>query len=132
MRKHRHHKIQRTLRSKVNHENIEHKVFYALLIIIAIIIGFFVVTTYSSKPANENDIFEKIAMGQGAAFLRDNQIDTIALEQFDQKYYQLKSQNGISSDFYVYFEDQNGNIIDVDGQKCFGYENAKETNPKCR
>lgn len=131
MRKQRHHRAQKSVRRVISHENIEAKVFYGLLGIAVLVIGFLIITM-ADKNISNNDIEQKLVNGDAIGFLQGNQIDSVALQQFDQNYERLKSEQGINGDFYVYFEDVNGNIINVSGKKCFGSQTAEQTDPKCK
>ena len=55
-------------------------------------------------------------VGDDIAFIIDGKVDTDKLKEVaNMDYTQLKSKLGIRSDFCIYFEDKDGNIIDISG-----------------
>ncbi|MEK6967063.1 MAG: hypothetical protein AABX51_00355 [Nanoarchaeota archaeon] len=66
MRKHRHHKAQVNLRKSLNHENIELKIFYGLIMLVLIVIAFFIITTFfqPKKSVSGNAVLQQIAKGE--------------------------------------------------------------------
>ena len=95
----------------------EAKFLIAVLAILIII--FFVSTFYNRYKMNSEaeKIIDSIVVG--------DEVDEQALNNLMSKdYNELKKELGITKDFIVYFEDENSNLIEVNGMHCFGFEEA--------
>ena len=95
----------------------EAKFLIAVLAILIII--FFVSTFYNRYKMNSEaeKIINKIVVG--------DEVDEQALNNLMSKdYNELKKELGITKDFIVYFEDENSNLIEINGMHCFGFEEA--------
>lgn len=71
--------------------------------------------TYESEIISESIIVEEESLATANSFVIGNKVDTQRLLAFSAKPYEdIKSQLGIASEFCIHFEDENGNLIDLD------------------
>jgi len=111
----------------------------ALLVFVSVIVGFFYVVSILSEKDETGTIKrqgEDIPRSLQAnvskfAFIKGNQIDIAKLLEFaDQDYRQLQNSLGISNDFCIFIEDENGNVIPIEdssGKKKAGIGSSKVT-----
>ncbi len=135
MRRIRQHKVQRLLRHSIRRDAMELKLFYALIVAFLLIAGFFIFALLSATSPKQADYDQILAITSaygGAGFVNGNEVDSVALENFDSSYESIKAQNGIKNDFYVYFEDQNGDVVPLDGKTCFGSDQAAQVDSRCK
>ena len=70
------------------------------------------------KDNNAKVITALKSSGTGLSVLKGNVVDSKKISELD--YEQLKKEYDINSDFAIYFEDENHNIVTIEGNTCFG------------
>ena len=92
---------------------------FLIAVLVVLIIIFFASSFYNKYKINSeaDAIINKIVVG--------DEVNEQALNSFMSKdYNELKKELGITKDFIIYFEDEDENLIQVNGMYCFGYEEA--------
>jgi len=92
---------------------------FLIAVLAILIIIFFISSFYNRYKMNSEAqiIINKIVVG--------DEVDEQALNNLMSKdYNELKKELGITKDFIVYFEDENSNLIEINGMHCFGFEEA--------
>ena len=68
----------------------------------------------------------------GVAFIVKDTVDPKLLDNFaSMDYEQVKSHLGMSADFMIHFEDEEGRIVPIGGKLCFGSGDAKINGVAC-
>jgi len=102
-------------------------VIIAIFIFIVVIIGFFYIIDMSSKPNEAEklkdegeavpDILISSETGENQSAVLEKKVDEGKIDELVEKsqtpegYEELKKELGIEGDFYIHFEDDEGNII---------------------
>ncbi len=123
-------KRSKTQTKQVKHRHVKLKIGYGIAITIIIAIVLFSLTQDNQRSDNNSLILSSIS-SESTGFLQGNTINPSALESFDSRYEQIKQTYGISQEFYVVFEDNNGKPMPVDGKICFGSKKAQQIDPRC-
>jgi hypothetical protein len=101
-----------------------------VIFIVGLIIFLYLMMGNNSKGVNERMASDADALPQrliasdqfstsNTTFVIDNKVDIAKLNQtLNKTYEQLKRELGITSDFCIHFEDENGNILDLDEHPC--------------
>ena len=105
-------------------------VMIAIFIFIVVIIGFFYIIDMSSKPNEAEklkdegetvpDILISSGTGENQSAVLEKKVDEIKIDELVEKsqtpegYENLKKELGIEGEFYIHFEDDDGNIIYID------------------
>ncbi len=106
----------------------------AVLVFVSLIVGFFYVISIFSQNDSARDTetdTQKIppalqSNSSKFAFIDGNQIDTEKLVAFSrQDYKELQNSLGLINDFCIYLEDENGNIIPIDGMAGIGSDKVR-------
>ncbi len=101
-----------------------------VIFIVGMIVFLYLVMGNSAKDsgdrlATESDVVPQrlIASDKASAtntsIVIDNKVDTEVLNKtLSKPYEELKGEMGVSNDFCIHFEDENGNLIDLDDDPC--------------
>jgi len=105
-------------------------VMIAIFIFIVVIIGFFYIIDMSSKPNEAEklkdegetvpDILISSGTGENQSAVLEKKVDEGKIDELIEKsqtpegYENLKKELGIEGEFYIHFEDDDGNIIYID------------------
>ena len=100
----------------------------ATWIFVIVIITFFCILNMSSKPnepeklKDEGETIAGILISSGAAgnqnIIVEEKVDEEKLKELSNKSYEsLKKELGIEGEFYIHFEDKDGNIIYIDEEE---------------
>jgi hypothetical protein len=113
------------------------KMFLLLFMVFLLGVIFFIdASRTSEQPAASVDIVSKlVASGNeqsNTAFVVMDKIDVIRLTEFASKdYIRLKEELGLSEDFTIYFEDEQGNLVPVGDKYCIGSSRASVSGFTC-
>ena len=89
---------------------------------------------YNKRKCNDKEIisFKLTENGDVALLNPDGSIRQESLEKLTgMTYYEIKSKLGVSSDFTLYFVDENGNVVPINGKTCIGSPKAKVAGQQC-
>jgi len=109
----KHHRKKKT---RKNHLKEKHHIFFSVGIGIAIILFFYLITlpqqdSYADKTGKEDVVSTDI--DKRLYFVDGNKIDEAILQEMAGKSCdELKQELGIDKDFCIYFEDENGEMIE--------------------
>lgn len=121
----------------------EKKDFGIIPILILIAIGLFVLflTDYFSINAgfqnnvekDKNVIADKLTKNSDISLINeDGSVRQENLQKLtSMSYYDIKSKLGIDSDFTLYFMDEDGNVVPINGKTCIGSPKAKVGGQPC-
>lgn len=109
----------------------------AITVLVIAVIGFVVFTTSTAPERRTRTLIEENAvlanaigaetLGSELALLQET-IDEQRVQQLaNTPYEELKQELGLTTDFCIHFEDENGNLIDVGGVYFIGAPNVEVT-----
>lgn len=95
---------------------------WLVLIVVIFILFISVITQKNELEREAENILNELTNDNSYSFAQDNVIHEEKLEKVsDMGYIELKNNLNIKNDFCIYFEDENGNLVEVkDGLKSIG------------
>ncbi|MFH1182417.1 MAG: hypothetical protein V1702_05645 [Candidatus Woesearchaeota archaeon] len=106
------------------------------IVFLLAVIFFLDAASSSEQAASSEEIVGKLVVSgneqSSIAFVVRDRVDTAKLMEFANKdYNQLKEELGVSDDFTVYFEDEQGNLVPVGDKYCIGSSRASVSGFAC-
>ena len=107
-------------------------IFMLLLAVVLVLMSNNSVNDYTVEQ-DRNTLVNKLVSSQEKVSIVDGGAvdDNKLRELLSLSYPELKQELGVKSDFAIYFEDGEGNIIEVLDTACIGSENVKVNGQKC-
>ena len=136
MKKHKRSKSSRRVSRQQKHNGISEGTVLALFLIFIVVLiiafGTDSQTTKKDQIKLLNNLIIEREGEDGPAIIVGNNLDgDMLLKLANEDYTDLKALLGVTSDFVIHFEDENGNIVDVLDKPCIGSSSAKINGYTC-
>jgi len=106
-----------------------------MVLFVAIIVFSFSAVNSLEEQKESKKIIQKFVLSEGnsdVAFIVRDRIDRSRLERVSQMSYEdLKQELGIKKEFYMFFEDQNGNMVPIGNRTCIGSPMVEISGQRC-
>ena len=107
-------KKKRKIKKKIIKKEID--VLWSVFIVMILIIAINVFTRENDLENEAEDILNKLANNNEYSFVQDGVIHEERLEKIlDMEYTELKDALNVKNEFCIYFEDEDGNLVEVKG-----------------
>lgn len=123
MRKARHLKAHKSLRKHIDSNFLQSWLFYSLVFVAVLFVLFLMI---NNENYGEQDIINNL---ESEGIIDGNQVNENALSDFD--YSSFKQRKGLNDEFYIVFEDLEGQPVEVNGKTCYGSPEAKMLDKRC-
>lgn len=118
----------------MSRSHVKEERFFMVLFVTIIVFSLSAANSIENQKESKK-VIQKFVLSEGnsdVAFIVRDRIDQSRLDKVSQmSYEELKQELGIKKEFYMFFEDENGNIVPLGNRTCIGSPMAEIAGQRC-